>query len=47
MNKEYIEDALKNITKAMNDLEDLKYEINNSYKIEIIIPDSLCEYFGI
>ena len=47
MNKEYIEEALKNITIAMNDLEDQKYEINNSYKIEIVVPDSLCEYFGI
>jgi len=42
----YIKDALVTIQQAVNELEDKKYDINNTYKIVVEIPDSLAEYFG-
>jgi len=42
-----IKDALIQITKDLNELEDKKYEINNTYKIDVMIPESLYDLLGV
>ena len=46
MNEATIKKAMVELQKAVNELEDKKYEINNTKKIEIDIPDSLIDYLG-
>ena len=46
-NKDNVTSEITKITKELNLLEDKKYEINNTYKIEISIPDTLYNLFGI
>lgn len=44
---ESLQKSFNILTKAINDLEDKKYQINNSYKIDILIPDALADSLGI
>jgi hypothetical protein len=46
MSEATIKKAMVELQKAVNELEDKKYEINNTKKIEIDIPDSLIDYLG-